>query len=224
MKLYHANVLFACVIVLLFAGKAIAVPIGSLAVGQKSGDLSLDFGINFEMINISPNKQRLPDTNMTSKGFTALLRYSPVSELSIFADGGFSDIWLSNPSFKGYMGGAFGGGVRLSLPDPHRSRFTVNISADVYNIQSGNSNQTAQYFEYEGAILGAVKNANTILYGGLNGSNVSLSFPGITYNSTYNVGAVFGMDQFINPYLFFNFEAHIFDKQSIEGSIAYTFF
>ncbi|MCL4557659.1 MAG: hypothetical protein M1491_03370 [Deltaproteobacteria bacterium] len=203
-----------------------AVPIGNFSVGQKAGDVSLGFGIDYTMRRVTSSNSGAADADMSSKGFSMVARYNIVSSLGIFVYGGFSDIWLSNPDFRGYLGGSYGGGVRLSLPDPHRSRFTINFDADVGNTQSGNGTRGTSDFEYRGAVYAAFKNANTITYGGLEGSNVDLSFtsPNVDYISRYNIGGVFGLDQFITPYVFFNFEVHVFDEQSLEGSIGYTFF
>lgn len=204
---------------------ALAVSRGMLSVGQKTGDIGLGFGVDYKMRRVTGEGT---EADMSTKGFSIVGRYNIVSSLCVFADAGFSDIWLSGPGsdFRGYMDVSYGGGMRLSLPDPHRSRFTVNIDADVYNVQSGNSTRSANDFEYAGALYAAFKNANTITYGGLEASNVHLTFtgPGQDYSSKYNVGVMIGMDQFITPYVFFNFEAHVFDEQSIEGSIGYTFF
>ncbi len=203
---------------------AYAVPIGTVSVGQKSGDFSLEFGIGYKMRRVSASGSA--DADMSSKGFSLIARYNIISSLSIYADGGFDDVWLSNPDFKGYLGGSYGGGVRLSLPDPHRSRFTINIVADLNNTGSGNGVRNVNDFEYTGAVYAAFKNLNTITYGGIETSNVDLSFtnPNISYTSKYNIGGIFGLDQFITPYVFFNFEVHVFDVQSVEGSIGYTFF
>ena len=201
-----------------------AVPIGATSVGQKTGDVSLGFGIDYTMRRVTSSDSM--DADMSSKGFSILARYNIVSQLSIYADGGFSDIWLSDPNFKGYLGGSYGGGFRLSLPDPHRSRFTININADIHNTQSGNGVRSVNNFEYSGAVFAAFKNLNTVTYGGLQVSNVNLSFtnPNISYTSKYNLGGIFGLDQFVTPYVFFNFEVHVFDVQSVEGSVGYTFF
>ncbi|MCL4468266.1 MAG: hypothetical protein M1591_04965, partial [Deltaproteobacteria bacterium] len=201
-----------------------AVPIGAMSVGQKNGDVSLGFGIDYTMRRVTSSNSG--DADLSSKGFSILARYNIVSSLSIYADGGFSDIWLSDPNFKGYLGGSYGGGVRLSLPDPHRSRFTININADIHNTQSGNGMRSVNNFEYTGTVFAAFKNLNTVTYGGLQASNVDLSFtnPNISYSSKYNLGGIFGLDQFITPYVFFNFEVHVFDVQSVEGSVGYTFF
>jgi hypothetical protein len=195
-----------------------------MSVGQRSGDFSLDFGIGYKMRRVSSSSSA--DADMSSKGFSLVARYNIISSLSIYIDGGFDDIWLSNPDFKGYLGGSYGGGVRLSLPDPHRSRFTINIDADINNTHSGNGVRNVNDFEYTGAVYAAFKNLNTITYGGIETSNADLSFtnPNISYSSKYNIGGIFGIDQFVVPYLFFNFEVHVFDVQSIEGSIGYTFF
>ncbi len=142
-----------------------AVPIGVVSVGQKAGDFSLGFGFDYKMRRVTSSGSG--DADMSSKGFSIEARYNIISSLLIYADGGFSDIWLSDPGFKGYLGGSFGGGVRLSLPDPHRSRFTINIDADLQNTQSGNSFRNVQDFEYSGAIYAAFKNLNTITYGGI---------------------------------------------------------
>ncbi len=200
-----------------------AVPIGTLSVGQKTGDFSLGFGIDYKMRRVNYDGY---DTDMATKGFSAAARYSIISSLTVFADAGFADVSLSNPNFQGYMGFSYGGGLKFSVPDPHRSRYTINFDADVYNVQSGNSVRNANDFEYSGAIYAAFKNANTITYGGLQASNVDLSFtsPNQDYHSKYNVGALFGMDEFITPFLFFNFEVHVFDEQSVEGSMGYEFF
>ncbi len=201
-----------------------ATPIGMMSVGQKTGDFSLGFGFGYRMRRIISSSS--PDTDLSSKGFSIIARYNIISQLSIYADGGFDDIWIDTPDFKGYLGGAYGGGFRLSLPDPHRSRFTVNINADVHNTQSGNGIRNATDFEYGGAVYAAFKNLNTITYGGIEASNVNLSFtnPNVTYTSKYNIGGIFGIDQFITPYVYFNFEIHVFDEESIEGNVAYTFF
>ncbi|MGB9736251.1 MAG: hypothetical protein ACP5JP_08775 [bacterium] len=201
-----------------------AVPIGSMSVGQKTGDFSLGFGVDYRMRRVTSSDN--PDTDMSSKGFSIVARYNIVSFLSIYLDGGFDDIWLATPDFKGYLGGSYGGGVRFSLPDPHRSRFTINIAGDFNNTQSGNGIRDARDFEYTGALYVAFKNLNTITYGGIEASNIDLSFtnPNVNYSSRYNIGAVFGLDQVIIPSLFFNFEIHVFDVQSVEGGIGYTFF
>lgn len=201
-----------------------AVPIGAVSVRQKTGDVSLGFGIDYTMRRVTSSNSG--DADMSSKGFSILARYNIVSSLSIYADGGFSDIWLSDPNFKGYLGGSYGGGLRLSLPDPQRSRFTININADIHNTQSGNSVRSVNNFEYSGAVFAAFKNLNTVTYGGLQASNVDLSFtnPNISYSSKYNLGGIFGLDQYITPYVFFNFEVHVFDVQSVEGSVGYTFY
>lgn len=211
-------------IALCLPSNTFAVPIGTLSVGQKTGDFSLGFGIDYNMRRVTSSN--MPDTDMSSKGFSIVARYNIVSFLSIYLDGGFDDIWLANPNFKGYLGGCYGGGVRLSLPDPHRTRFTINIAADFNNKQSGNGIRDARDFEYTGALYIAYKNLNTITYGGIEASNVDLSFtnPNVNYSSKYNIGGVFGLDQVIIPSLFFNFEIHVFDVQSIEGGIGYTFF
>jgi hypothetical protein len=215
--------LLIIVAVLYLPHRAMAVSRGTLSVGQKTGDVSLGFGVDYKMRRVSYDGY---DADMSTKGFSAVARYSIISSLTVFADAGFADISLSNPNFQGYMGFSYGGGVRLSVPDPHRSRYTINFDADIYNVQSGNSVRNANDFEYSGAIYAAFKNANTITYGGLEASNVDLSFtsPNHDYHSKYNVGALFGMDEFVTPLLFFNFEVHVFDEQSIEGSMGYTFF
>lgn len=220
------SLLFLSVIIasIAFPYKAMAVSIGTLSVGQKTGDIDLSFGIDFKMRRVASHDRDTAD--MTTKGFSAVLRYSIINQVSIFIDGGTADISLSGPDFKGYLGGSYGGGVRLSLLDPHRNRFTINLDLDVYRIQSGNGERSAVDSEYTGALYAAFKNANTITYGGLEASNIDLSFsnPDHSYYSKYNIGGIIGMDQFITPYVFFNFEVHIFDEQSIEGSIGYTFF
>lgn len=215
---------FAIIAILCLPHSAIAVSIGTMSVGQKSEDFSLGFGVNYRMRRVTSADSA--DTDMSSKGFSIQARYNIISPLSIYIEGGFNDIWLSHPDFKGYLGGSYGGGIRLSLPDPHRSRFTINISADLNNTQSGNGVRDAKDFEYSGALFVAFKNLNTITYGGIQASNVDLSFtnPNINYESKYNIGGVFGLDQIIIPSLFFNFEVHVFDVQSIEGGIGYTFF
>ncbi len=222
-KMKYTLFLFVTVLYIAVPCRAMAVSRGTLSVGQKTGDVDLSFGVDYKMRRVANDNE---DADMSTKGFTITGRYDIISSLSIFGDLGFADVSLSNPDFKGYMGFAYGGGVRLSLPDPHRSRFTVNIGADLYNVQSGNSVRLANDFEYAGTIYAAFKNANTITYGGFEASNVDLSFtsPNQSYGSKYNVGAMFGMDQFITPYVFFNFEVHVFDEQSVEGSIGYTFF
>jgi hypothetical protein len=216
--------MFAIVAVLCLPHPAMAVSIGTMSVGQKTGDFSLGFGIDYKMRRVTSSSS--PDADMSSKGFSIQARYNIISSLSIYIDGGFNDIWLSNPDFKGYLGGSYGGGIRLSLPDPHRSKFTINIAADLNNTQSGNGIRNAKDFEYSGALFVAFKNLNTITYGGIQASNVDLSFtnPNVSYDSKYNIGAIFGLDQIIVPGLFFNFEVHVFDVQSIEGGIGYTFF
>lgn len=215
--------LLVTIAVLYLPHPAMAVSTGALSVGQKTGDISLGFGIDYKMRRVDYEGY---DTDMATKGFSAVARYSIISSLTVFADAGFADVSLSNPNFQGYMGFSYGGGIRLSVPDPHRSRYTINFDADVYNVQSGNSVRNANDFEYSGAIYAAFKNANTITYGGLEASNIDLSFtsPNQDYHSRYNVGVMFGMDEFITPFLFFNFEMHVFDEQSVEGSIGYTFF
>ncbi len=96
----------------------------------------------------------------------------------------------------------------------------------MHNTQSGNAVRNVTDLEYSGAVYAAFKNLNTVTYGGIEASNVDLRFtnPGVSYVSKYNIGGIFGIDQFITPYVFFNFEIHVFDVDSIEGNVAYTFF
>ncbi len=225
-EMKRAVLLITCVTVVLLSAPAMAVSIGNLSVGQKAGDVSLGFGIDYRMRRVTSSNSGVPDADLSSKGFSIVARYNILSSLGVFAYGGFSDIWLSDPDFRGYLGASYGGGIRLSLPDPHRSKFTIDIDADISNTLSGNSVRSTSDFEYRGAVYAAFKNANTITYGGLEGSNVDLSFtnPHVSYTSKYNIGGIFGLDEFITPYVFFNFEVHVFDEEFLEGSIGYTFF
>ncbi len=216
-------ILIAAAVLLYLPRPAKALSLGTNSVGQQGGDFSLMFGIDYKMIQVTDSGGR--SANMSTKGFSLTARYNIISALSIFAYGGFSDIWLDNPNFQGYLGGSYGGGMRLSLPDPSKNPFTVNLVADASSTQSGNSARDVTDFEYGGAVYLAFKAGNSVTYGGVESSDAQLSFtnPNHTYDSRYNVGAIFGMDQFIIPKLFFNFEAHVFDEDAVEGSIGYTF-
>jgi len=147
------SLLFLSVIIVsaAFPYKAMAVSRGTLSVGQKTGDIDLSFGIGFKMRRVASHDKE--DTDMTTKGFSAVLRYSIINQISVFIDGGTADISLSNPDFKGYLGGSYGGGIRFSLLDPRKNRFTINLDLDVYIIQSGNGARSAVDSEYTGMRL-----------------------------------------------------------------------
>ena len=123
----------------------------------------------------------------------------------------------------------YGGGFTLRLYHNPELGFTIGLNGNIETFSTHDSGTDAQIIETQGSLILSRKYENFIPYGGLQGSYLDLDADGDTpvenysANSSDSIGALVGSDYFVNPYVHFNFEIHIFDQESVYLGVGYTF-
>ncbi len=204
---------------------------GSLSFAQQSGGLSytvdaqqldLSTAISFEKRPVRGDKDEIND-DVFSRQFIVKVDYGLLDwwELSIRA--GLADLSLDEKHFNGSLQFLYGGGTTFRLYQNEELAFKICFDANIEVLSTHESGVKVDALESQGAFLLSRKYDNFIPYGGIQGSYLDLDADTFKAQSSSHVGLLVGADYFINPYVRFHMEIHIFDQESINAGVGYSF-
>ena len=214
MKLYIFALFFAAAIVT----SAQAGQLGSQAATVGVGGLSLSAGINYATKDMRDGGTK---TEMTTRQLVVTGDYGVLSNLDLYIKLGFADMEVAG--FRGRLDALYGVGAKFKLFKDPEDKLNVTIDGGVTRFNSGDSNTDATVTDYMGALIVSNKAGNMTPYGGIKVSETLVEKAGENLTADKKVGVLAGVDYFVNPNVFFNGEANLFDQQAIYLGAGFKF-